>query len=96
MAVRSSAPRTGRALLPKNIIFYVSGTHFCWRLSKCQGLVRPEGLGTFKISYKKLPDTFWALPRLILDPEDVDMFSSETLAHIRTTRRYFEENCNFQ
>jgi hypothetical protein len=28
--------------------FYVSGTHFCWRLSEPQGLVRPEGLGKFK------------------------------------------------
>jgi hypothetical protein len=28
--------------------FYVSGTHFCWKLSKPQGLVRPEGLGKLK------------------------------------------------
>jgi hypothetical protein len=28
--------------------FYVSGTHFCYRLSKHQGLVQPEGLGKFK------------------------------------------------
>jgi hypothetical protein len=32
----------------KHYYFYVSGTHFCWRLNKPQGLVRPEGLGTFK------------------------------------------------
>jgi hypothetical protein len=32
------------------IIFNASGTHFCWRLSKPQGLVRPEGLGKFKNS----------------------------------------------
>jgi hypothetical protein len=25
-------------------VFNVSGTHFCYRLSKPQGLVRPEGL----------------------------------------------------
>jgi hypothetical protein len=29
----------------KHYYFYVSGTHFCLRLSKPQGLVRPEGLG---------------------------------------------------
>jgi hypothetical protein len=28
--------------------FYVSGTHFCLRLSKPQGLVCPEGSGKFK------------------------------------------------
>jgi hypothetical protein len=32
----------------KHYYFYVSGTHFCWGLSKPQGLVRPEGLGKFK------------------------------------------------
>jgi hypothetical protein len=46
MNVRS-APRTGRTLHPK-ISFNVSGTHFCYRRHKPQGLVRPEG--TFKIS----------------------------------------------
>jgi hypothetical protein len=30
--------------------FYVSGTHFCYRLTKPQGLVWPEGLGKFKKS----------------------------------------------
>jgi hypothetical protein len=29
----------------KHYYFNVSGTHFCWRLSKPQGLVRLEGLG---------------------------------------------------
>jgi hypothetical protein len=32
----------------KHYYFYVSGTHFCYRLSKPEGLVRPEGLGKFK------------------------------------------------
>jgi hypothetical protein len=27
---------------------YASGTHFGWRLSKPQDVVRPEGLGKFK------------------------------------------------
>jgi hypothetical protein len=45
MAVRLSALRTGRTILPRNILyFYASGTYFCLRLSKPQGLVRPEGL----------------------------------------------------
>jgi hypothetical protein len=34
----------------KYYYFYVSGTHFCYRLSKPQGIVRPEGLGKFKNS----------------------------------------------
>jgi hypothetical protein len=34
----------------KHYYFYASGTHFCWRLSKPQGLVQPEGLGKFKKS----------------------------------------------
>jgi hypothetical protein len=46
MAIRLSALRTGRALLPRNIS--ASGTHLCQRLSKPQGLVRPEGLGNLK------------------------------------------------
>jgi hypothetical protein len=32
----------------KHYYFYVSGTLYCERLSKLQGLVRPEGLGKFK------------------------------------------------
>jgi hypothetical protein len=31
--------------------FSASGTHFCQRLSKPQGLVRPEGLGKLKNSF---------------------------------------------
>jgi hypothetical protein len=34
--------------LQKHYYFSVSGTHFCWRPSKPQGLVRQEGLGKFK------------------------------------------------
>jgi hypothetical protein len=45
MAVRLSALRTGRCFTPQKHYFYASGTHFCYRLSKPQGLVRPEGLG---------------------------------------------------
>jgi hypothetical protein len=32
----------------KHSYFSVSGTHFCWRLSEPQGLVRLEGLGKLK------------------------------------------------
>jgi hypothetical protein len=32
----------------KHYYFYVSGTHFSYRLSKPQGLVRPEGLGNLQ------------------------------------------------
>jgi hypothetical protein len=35
---------------PQKHYFYVSGIHFCQKLSKPQGLVRPEGLGKFKNS----------------------------------------------
>jgi hypothetical protein len=48
MVVSLSALSTDRPLLPRNIIFHVSGTHFYYRVSEPQGLVRPEGLGTFK------------------------------------------------
>jgi hypothetical protein len=34
----------------KHYYFNVSGTHFCYRLSKPQGLVWSEGLGKFKNS----------------------------------------------
>jgi hypothetical protein len=38
------ALRNGLDLLARNIIFSASGTHFCQRLSKPQGIVRLEGL----------------------------------------------------
>jgi hypothetical protein len=44
MAVRLSA---GRALRPRNF-YFCFGTHFCQRLNKPQGLVRPERLGKLK------------------------------------------------
>jgi hypothetical protein len=45
MVVRLLAPR---AKLLRNFNFPASVTHFCWRLSKPQGLVQPEGLGKLK------------------------------------------------
>jgi hypothetical protein len=33
---------------PQKQYFSASGTHFCYRLSKPQGLVRPEGFGKLK------------------------------------------------
>jgi hypothetical protein len=34
----------------KHYYFNASGAHFCWRLSKPQSLVRPEGLSKLKKS----------------------------------------------
>jgi hypothetical protein len=49
MAVRLSAPTYPSHFTPqKHYYFYVSDTHFCYGLSKLQGLLRPEGLGKFK------------------------------------------------
>jgi hypothetical protein len=42
MAVRLSASRIGRALLQRKVS--VSDTHFCYKLSKAQGLVRLESV----------------------------------------------------
>jgi hypothetical protein len=33
---------------PQKRYFYVSGIHFCYRLSERRGLVRPKGLGKLK------------------------------------------------
>jgi hypothetical protein len=38
-----------RSTLQKHY-FSASGTHFCYRLSKSQGLIRPEGLGKLEKS----------------------------------------------
>jgi hypothetical protein len=45
MAVRLSALRTGRCFTPQKHDFYASSSHFCYKLSKPQGLVLPEALG---------------------------------------------------
>jgi hypothetical protein len=47
MAVVLSALRNRPRSTPQKH-FYASGTHFCYRLSKPQGLVRPEGLRKLK------------------------------------------------
>jgi hypothetical protein len=52
MAVRLWASRVGR-LYSLETFFSASGTHFCYRLGKPQGLVRPEELGKMK---KKIYD----------------------------------------
>jgi hypothetical protein len=39
---------------PQKHYFNVSGTHYCQRLSKSQGLERPEGLGKFKNSHHRV------------------------------------------
>jgi hypothetical protein len=50
MVVSLSALHTGRAQPPppQNHYFSASGTHFCYRLSIPQGLVRLEGLDKLK------------------------------------------------
>jgi hypothetical protein len=40
----------------KHYYLYISGTHFCHRLSKPQGLIRPEELGKFKSSPHRVPN----------------------------------------
>jgi hypothetical protein len=45
---KAVSPRDTPYFTPQKHYFNVSGSHFCYRLSNPQGLVRPEGLGTFK------------------------------------------------
>jgi hypothetical protein len=45
MAVKLSALRIGRRFALQKHYLSASGLHFCQRLSKSQGLLRPEGLG---------------------------------------------------
>jgi hypothetical protein len=47
MAARLLALHAGRPLLPRNIIFLLLVLISVKRLSKSQGLLRPEGLGKF-------------------------------------------------
>jgi hypothetical protein len=41
---------------PQKHYFSASGTHFCWRLSKPQGLAWPEGIGKSKRNSCTSPD----------------------------------------
>jgi hypothetical protein len=54
-----SAVRTGRTLLPETLVC-AFGTNFCYRLSKPQGLVTPEGLDKLKKNNNS--------PHLVLNP----------------------------
>jgi hypothetical protein len=45
MAVRLSVLCAAHPTLHRILFISTSGTHFCWRLSKPQSLMRPEGLG---------------------------------------------------
>jgi hypothetical protein len=59
MTERLSALRTGRTLLPRNIIIFMFLVFISVRDSKPQGLVRPEGLGKFKTTLLDIePATF--------------------------------------
>jgi hypothetical protein len=67
--------------IPRNIIsFNVSGTHFCYRLSKPEGLVRPEGLDSeavlvfFKLQNTSLKSSifnFSICTRIIRHPDEL-------------------------
>jgi hypothetical protein len=65
MASRLSALRTGRALRPR---YVVSGTHFCYRLSKPKGLVHLVLLLLFLLLllllYDRHPDWIFDWPFL--------------------------------
>jgi hypothetical protein len=68
MAVGFSALRTSHALLPRNIMFPAFGTHFCYRLSKPQNLVRLEGLGKLKKFIHLIRNRTCDLPAYIILP----------------------------
>jgi hypothetical protein len=69
MAVKPSTPPTGRAVVRRNMIISVSGTHFYQKLSKLQDLVRPEGLGklikTVHLIGGLEPATFWLVAQCL-------------------------------
>jgi hypothetical protein len=48
-AGKAASPTHRPSSTPQNNYFSASGTHLCYRLSKAQGLVRPEGLDKLKI-----------------------------------------------
>jgi hypothetical protein len=50
-------------------LFYCFGTRFCWRLSKPQGLVRPEGLGTLIKTIRLIESRTLDLPACSLVPQ---------------------------
>jgi hypothetical protein len=50
MAVSLPAVQDDHRFVPQKNYFSVSGTHFCYRLSKPLDLVRVEGLGNFSLS----------------------------------------------
>jgi hypothetical protein len=57
---------------PHKAYFYVSGTDFCQRPSKPQGLVRPEGLGKFKkknhfIGFRTRDFPVWSIQKYSLE-----------------------------
>jgi hypothetical protein len=64
MAVRLQAPRTGRTLLPRNIIYML----LVLRLSKPQGLVLPEVLGKLKKSKDLIGSRIHDLPASSIAP----------------------------
>jgi hypothetical protein len=68
MTVRLSALRTGRALLPRNIIFLLLVLIYVKGLSKPQCLVRPEGLGKLKKIFNLIRSRNRGLPACSVVP----------------------------
>jgi hypothetical protein len=72
--------RTGCALLRINFFFSVFGTHFCYRLSEPQGLVRSEGLGKLE----KMVHVIWSgthyLPACTLLSQPLRYLNAEEFA----------------
>jgi hypothetical protein len=67
---------------PQKYYFSASGTHFCLRLSKLQGLARPEGLGNLK--KKKIIRLYFRLVAYCLQthvhPYELQHFSTAVAA----------------
>jgi hypothetical protein len=53
---------------PQKHYFSASGTHFCQRLSKPLGLVRPEGLGKLKTIFHLIGSRTRDLPACSMEP----------------------------
>jgi hypothetical protein len=68
MAVRLSALRTGRALLPRNIISLLL-ILICERLSKPQGVVRLQGSGKLKKCIHLIGTRTRDLPARSVEPQ---------------------------
>jgi hypothetical protein len=81
MAVRLPALHAGYTVLLSNI-FPVSGTHFCYRLHKPQGLVRLEGLGKLKKFNMLIGSQTHNLPACSIVPQPTMLLRVPSLPNI--------------